>query len=245
MRRADRLFEIIQVLRQATKPMSGDAIAAALETSRRTIYRDIATLIAQRVPIRGEAGVGYVLEKGFDLPPLMLTPSEVEAVTLGAQWVIAHADADLARAGMSVLAKLAAIVPDDLRPLFDDPALGTPPSRTPHSDTGVDVARLRDWSRTGRKIRIEYRDEQGATSERIVWPFMVGYVATVRTVMAWCEMRRDFRIFRTDRMISVEFLDDKYPEHSIVLRRRWLNTMAEARRTEGAVPEPKELPNGR
>jgi biotin operon repressor len=92
MRRADRLFDIIQVLRQASGPMTGDAIAEALETSRRTIYRDIATLISQRVPIRGEPGVGYILERGFDLPPLMLTVDEVEAATLGAQWVVAHAD---------------------------------------------------------------------------------------------------------------------------------------------------------
>ncbi|WP_226634149.1 helix-turn-helix transcriptional regulator [Novosphingobium profundi] len=230
MRRADRLFEIIQVLRQASRPLSGDAIAAALETSRRTIYRDIATLIAQRVPIRGEPGVGYVLEKGFDLPPLMLTSNEVEAVTLGAQWVIAHADTDLARGAMAVLAKLAAIVPDDLRPLFDDPAVGTPPPREQLTDATVDVARLREWSRRGQKIRIDYRDENGAVSERIAWPFMVGYVVTIRSVMAWCEMRQDFRIFRTDRIMAIDFLDEKYPEHAVVLRRRWLTAMADAQR---------------
>ena len=89
MRRADRLFEIIQVLRRASAPLTADAIAAELETSKRTIYRDIGALIAQRVPIRGEAGVGYILERGFDLPPLMLTSDEIEAVALGAQWVMA------------------------------------------------------------------------------------------------------------------------------------------------------------
>ena len=87
MRRADRLFQIIQVLRRTRKPLTADAIAAELETSKRTVYRDIATLIEQRVPIRGEAGMGYILEKGFDLPPLMLTPDEIEAAVLGAQWV--------------------------------------------------------------------------------------------------------------------------------------------------------------
>ena len=90
MRRADRLFQIIQVLRRTRKPLTADAIAAELETSKRTIYRDIATLIGQRVPIRGEAGMGYILEKGFDLPPLMLTPDEIEAAVLGAQWVAGH-----------------------------------------------------------------------------------------------------------------------------------------------------------
>ena len=98
MRRADRLFQIIQVLRRSRNPLTADAIAEELETSKRTIYRDIATLIGQRVPIRGEAGMGYILEKGFDLPPLMLTPDEIEAAVLGAQWVAGHADPVLARA---------------------------------------------------------------------------------------------------------------------------------------------------
>ena len=229
MRRADRLFEIIQVLRQATGPLSGDAIAAALETSRRTIYRDIATLIGQRIPIRGEPGVGYVLEKGFDLPPLMLTSNEVEAVTLGAQWVIAHADTDLARGAMAVLAKLAVIVPDDLRPLFDDPAVGTPPPKRRPDDSPNAITRLREWSRLGRKIRIGYRDEHGTVSERVVWPFLIGYVDTIRSVMAWCELRRDFRIFRMDRMTTVDFLDVRYPKHAVVLRRRWLTAITQAR----------------
>src|ERR1700755_535169 len=103
MRRADRLFQIIQVLRRTRNPLTADAIAAELETSKRTIYRDIATLIGQRVPIRGGAGMGYILEKGFDLPPLMLTPDEIEAAVLGAQWVAGHADAVLSRAAQDRL----------------------------------------------------------------------------------------------------------------------------------------------
>lgn len=232
MRRDDRLFEIIQVLRQASGPMTGEDIAEALETSRRTIYRDIATLISQRVPIRGEAGVGYILERGFDLPPLMLTVDEVEAVTLGAQWVVAHADSGLARAAMAILAKLAAIVPDDLRPLFDDPSVGTPPPRDERGGDLVDIARLREWSSQGRKVRICYRDEHSTVTERVIWPFMVGYVATIRSVMAWCETRHDFRIFRTDRITEIEFFDGHYPEHSVVLRRRWLASFADARRAD-------------
>src|ERR1700759_2039056 len=106
MRRADRLFQIIQVLRRTRKPLTADAIALELETSKRTIYRDIADLMAQRVPIRGEAGVGYVLEGGFDLPPLMLTAVEVEAAVLGAQWVMSRGDPDLARAAQDLIAKI-------------------------------------------------------------------------------------------------------------------------------------------
>src|SRR5215468_5331452 len=124
MRRADRLFQIIQVLRRTRKPLTADAIAAELETSRRTIYRDIATLIEQRVPIRGEAGMGYILEKGFDLPPLMLTPDEIEACVLGASWVTGHADAALARAAQDLMAKIADTVPERLRPFVLEPASG-------------------------------------------------------------------------------------------------------------------------
>src|SRR5450631_4207177 len=122
MRRADRLFQIIQVLRRTRKPLTADAIAAELETSKRTIYRDIATLIAQRVPIRGEAGMGYIMEKGFDLPPLMLTPDEIEAAVLGAQWVAGHADSVLARAADDLIAKIADTVPERLRPFVLEPA---------------------------------------------------------------------------------------------------------------------------
>src|ERR1700739_3497147 len=111
MRRADRLFQIIQVLRRSRNPQTADAIAAELETSKRTIYRDIATLIGQRVPIRGEAGMGYTLKKGLDLPPLMLTPDEIEAAVLGAQWVVGHADPVLARAAEDLVAEIAATVP--------------------------------------------------------------------------------------------------------------------------------------
>ena len=127
MRRADRLFQIIQLLRRQRAPVTGDAIAEELETSKRTIYRDIATLMAQRVPIRGEAGVGYVLDGGFDLPPLMLTTDEVEAAVLGAQWVRAQGDRALARAADDLIAKLAATVPEGLRALVLEPVVATPP----------------------------------------------------------------------------------------------------------------------
>lgn len=233
MRRADRLFEIIQVLRRAPGPLTADAIAAELETSKRTIYRDIAALMAQRVPIYGEAGIGYVLKRGFDLPPLMLNTDEVEAIALGAQWVVAHADETLARAALDVLAKVAAIVPEDLRPVIDNPAVGTPPALDAAVDS-VDIAKLRTWSRQGRKLALSYLDESGRQTERIVWPFMVGYRATVRMIITWCELRQDFRMFRTDRMTGVAFLDERYPEHSVVLRRRWLAMVREQRALESA-----------
>lgn len=232
MRRADRLFEIIQLLRRASGPLVADAIAAELETSRRSVYRDIAALIAQRVPIRGEAGIGYVLERGFDMPPLMLTSDEVEAVVLGAQWVVIHADEGLARAAADVLAKIAAIVPERLRAAIDDPAVITPPSWSERLDAGVDVGRLRAWSLQGRKLHIRYADEGGVETARTVWPFLVGYMDRVRVVIAWCELRNDFRTFRTDRFSAIEFRDERYPERRAELRRRWLARMSEQNKAE-------------
>lgn len=238
MRRADRLFEIVQLLRRATGPMTADAIAAELETSRRSVYRDIAALMAQRVPIRGEAGIGYVLDRGFDMPPLMLTSDEVEAVVLGAQWVTVHADDGLARAAADVLAKIAAVIPPQLRAAIDDPAVITPPAWSERIDRGVDVARPRAWSLQGRKLRIRYADEKGAETERTVWPFLVGYMDRVRTLIAWCELRQDYRMFRTDRLAGVDFLDEPYPERRAALRRRWLAMMADRRAAEAPLTPP-------
>src|SRR5689334_25386783 len=159
MRRADRLFQIIQVLRRTRKPLTADAIAAELETSKRTIYRDIATLIEQRVPIRGEAGMGYILEKGFDLPPLMLTPDEIEAAVLGAQWVAGHADPVLARAAQDLMAKIADTVPERLRPFVIEPASRARPPWTREPDR-IDMVKTRAHIHEGKKIALHYRDEQ-------------------------------------------------------------------------------------
>src|SRR5438552_7501650 len=175
MRRADRLFQIIQILRRTSKPVTAEALAAELETSKRTVYRDIADLIGQRVPIRGEAGVGYVLEAGLDLPPLMLTPDEIEAAVLGAQWVARHSDPVLARAAADLIAKIGAVVPERLRPYVLEPVTETTPPRD-LADDGLDMARVRGPTPAGRKTEHTPRDEQGRESRRIVWPVTVGYL---------------------------------------------------------------------
>jgi predicted DNA-binding transcriptional regulator YafY len=234
MRRAERLFEIIQVLRRAKGPLTAKAIADSLETSRRTIYRDLAALMSRRVPIRGEAGVGYVLERGFDMPPLMLTPNEVEAVVLGSQWVVANADPQLSMAAVDLLAKVAAIVPPRLRDLIDAPVVATPTARPPRHDSTVEIAKLREWARKEQKLLIRYVDEAGAKSERIVWPIVIGYIGSLRSLIAWCELRRDFRIFRIDRLAAVEFLGERYPDSRAGLRRRWLATAPQELRTRSS-----------
>jgi predicted DNA-binding transcriptional regulator YafY len=236
MRRADRLFQIIQVLRRTRRPVTAEAMAAELETSKRTVYRDIADLMAQRVPIRGEAGVGYVLDGGYDLPPLMLTPDEIEAAVLGAQWVAGRGDPALARAAMDLIAKIGAAVPERLRPFALEPSTRAAPRWNVAPD-GLDMAQVRHAIRGGRKIAIGYRDQQDRVSQRTVWPFAVGYHETVRLVIAWCELRADFRSFRTDRVTAAEFLDERYPERPATLRARWRKLMTE-RLAEMGVSRP-------
>jgi predicted DNA-binding transcriptional regulator YafY len=224
MRRADRLFQILQVLRRARRPVTADQLAAELETSKRTVYRDIADLIGQRVPVRGEAGIGYVLDAGFDMPPLMLTPDEIEAAVHGAQWVARRGDPALAKAAEDLIAKIAASVPDRLRPYVLEPVSRTPPVWNAVPDT-LDMPMLRTQIRSGRKIAIDYRDEQGRESQRQVWPIAVGYLDTVRLLIAWCELRSDFRHFRTDRIATVTFLDERYPERPAALRSKWRQSL--------------------
>lgn len=224
MRRADRLFQIIQVLRRTRTPLTADAIAMELETSKRTIYRDIATLMAQRVPIRGEAGMGYILERGFDMPPLMLTPDEIEAAVLGAQWVMGHADPALALAAKDLIAKIADTVPEKLRPFVQEPASRARPNFLGTPDA-LDMVQMRAHIHAGKKVRLHYRDEAGRDSERIIWPIAVGYLEAVRLLAAWCELRGDFRSFRTDRAVAADYLDEKYPERREALRIRWRRTL--------------------
>jgi predicted DNA-binding transcriptional regulator YafY len=221
MRRADRLFQIIQILRRSRGPVTAAALAAELETSKRSVYRDIASLIGQRVPVRGEAGLGYVLEGGFDLPPLMLTSDEVEAAVLGAQWVAGHGDPLLARAAHDLIAKIAATVPETLRPVVMDASARTPPSWNIPPDA-IDVARARAWIRVGRKIALVYRDTDNRETRRIIWPVVVGYLEAVRILIGWCELRQDFRHFRVDRIIGADFLDEQYPARPPALRAKWL-----------------------
>lgn len=228
MRRADRLFELLQVLRRARGPITAAAIADELETSERTVYRDVAALIAADVPIRGEAGVGYVLDRRFHLPPLMFDTDELEALALGAQWVMANTDPVLARAARDVIAKVMAAVPAPLGPLLADPVVGTPPRRERAAPV-TDPDRLRTWTRQGRTLWLEYADAQGEVSQRTVWPFLIGYGPSGQVLVAWCTLRADVRIFRLDRVRDARFLDAKYPESPSALRRRWLASLPDAR----------------
>ena len=235
MRRADRLFQIIQALRRASRPVTAEALARELEISKRTVYRDIAALIGQSVPIRGEAGVGYVLEGGFDMPPLMLTADEIEAAVLGAQWVAARGDPALARAARDLIVKIAASIPERLRPFATEPALTASSGPRCAPADAIDMARLRSWIHDRGKLCIRYSDEQGRTTDRVIWPVAVGYFEAVRVIAAWCELREDFRHFRTDRIVEARFLDERHPRRPAALRAAWRKSFAAgcAQETEG------------
>jgi predicted DNA-binding transcriptional regulator YafY len=220
MRRADRLFQIIQILRRSTQPVTAAALAEELEVSKRTVYRDVADLVGQRVPIEGEAGLGYLIAADYDMPPLMLTPDEIEAVMLGAQWVAGRSDKALANAARDVIAKIAAVVPERLRPFIVEPSVGVKPT-VPEPEESVDPSHLRAAIRNGRKLRLRYRSLAGEETERTVWPVILGYAETTRMLVAWCELRQGFRHFRTDRLIEAVTLDDSIGLRHGELRRRW------------------------
>lgn len=224
VRRTDRLFKIIQILRRSRKPVTAERLAEELEVTKRSIYRDMAELFAQRVPIRGEAGIGYVIDREFDMPPLMLTPDELEAAVLGAQWVAERADRVLAAAAKDLIAKLSASVPERLRTFIAEPTVGTPGALSSPID-GLEMATVRQWIRGGRKMRIRYEDESGKRTRRIIWPVMIGYAERARLLAGWCELRKDFRAFRTERISEAEFLDDRIDGSTTELVSRWRRHM--------------------
>lgn len=220
MRRADRLFQIIQILRRTTRPVTAAALAEELEVSKRTVYRDVSDLMGQRVPIEGSAGLGYVLASEYDMPPLMLTPDEIEAVVLGAQWVAGHSDKVLSNAARDVVAKIATVVPENLRPYIIEPSVGVKPP-TEESEESIETASIRSAIRNGLKLRLRYRSEAGKETDRTVWPVILGYAETSRLLVAWCELRQSFRHFRTDQFVDFEVLDETNGLRHGELRRRW------------------------
>jgi predicted DNA-binding transcriptional regulator YafY len=220
MRRSDRLFDVIQRLRTATRPMTAARLAADLEVTPRTIYRDIAVLQARRVPIDGEAGVGYVLRKGFDLPPLMFTADEVEAIAVGARLVRRLRDPKLQEAAESVFAKVTVVLPEALRSSLVDPHVFVSPGDAATA-RGVDLAELRAAIRDSRKLYIGYADEQGRRTNRTIWPIAMAYYVDVTLVGAWCELRADYRNFRVERIQSSKVLDEHFDQDNGRLFREW------------------------
>jgi predicted DNA-binding transcriptional regulator YafY len=228
MSRAQRLLDLIQVLRRHRQAVAGAALAEELGVSLRTLYRDIGSLKAQGAHIDGEAGVGYVLRPGFMLPPLMFSEEEIEALVLGSRWVSERADGLLGKAARNVLAKIGAVLPADLKDGIDASGLLIGPGEPIAAGDG-ELAAIRQAIRSERKLQIAYADEQGSGSKRIIWPVALAFYDRVRVVVAWCELRDGYRHFRTDRIAALEATAERYPRRRASLLKEW--------RTLRGVPE--------
>jgi predicted DNA-binding transcriptional regulator YafY len=220
MSRAQRLLELIQVLRRHRQPVSGAALAEELGVSLRTLYRDVQTLIAQGARIDGEAGVGYVLRPGFMLPPLMFSEDEIEALVLGSRWVAERGDTPLAKAARNALVKIAAVLPEDMKEQVDASGLHIGPG-APVAVGDAELATIRQAIRGERKLRISYVDGDGAKTRRTVWPFALGFFDRCRVVAAWCELRQSYRHFRTDRIAALTLTERRYPRRRQALLKEW------------------------
>jgi predicted DNA-binding transcriptional regulator YafY len=217
--RSERLLALLQALRRRRRPVSGRVLADELGVSLRTLYRDIVSLQSQGAEIEGEAGLGYVLKPGFWLPPLMLSGEEIEALVLGARWVGARTDEGLARAARDAIAKITAVLPPSLRDDVESSTLLVPGGMS--NDAAPDLAPIRAAIRSERKLVLAYQDAHGASTERTIWPFGVGYFDEARVVMAWCELRQGFRHFRADRIASCRMLEARYPRSRQRLLKDW------------------------
>lgn len=212
MRRADRLFQIVQIIR-GRRLTTAALLARRLEVSVRSIYRDVADLQRQGVPIEGEAGVGYRLGRGFDLPPLMFTRAEaqalVAAVRIAREWV----DPELAAAGQQALEKVMAVLPTAQRTAAESLVVLAPPIGLEPGVQAV-LGCLREAAQGRRKARLAYRDAAELRSERVVRPLGVFYWGKVWTLAAWCEARHDFRSFRIDRIERLDVLDQTFRDET-------------------------------
>ncbi len=238
MRRADRLLQIIQILHRQIKPVTCAAMAEELEVSERTLYRDMVSLQSTGVPIRGEAGIGYVLEDGYHLPPLMFSVNELEAIMLGARMVDGRVDDELTRSARDVVAKIKSVIPPSLKStLIDTPLFA------PHwVDAGsgqFEMADLRAAIRAELELEINYTSLTNKTTKRIVWPIAIGLFPEASMLTAWCTKRQDFRYFRIERISKLLILDTRIGKPRAALFHEWKKTPF------AMTGDPQKRPNAR
>jgi predicted DNA-binding transcriptional regulator YafY len=229
MRRADRLFRIVQFLR-AGRLQTARGLAAKLQVSERTVYRDVQDLQLSGVPILGEAGVGYTLRRDYDLPPLMFDTREITALVLGSRMVAAWGDAELASAANDALRKIEAVLTPAMRDRIDAVPLYAPGSGL-HGEAGAlirhKLEQLRQAIENPSVIAVDYADASGAATQRRLRPIALHFWGNAWTVVAWCELRVDFRSFRVDRFRTLTVLNEPFiPE----LGKRYQDFIAKVRR---------------
>ncbi|KMW58172.1 Transcriptional regulator, DeoR family [Candidatus Rhodobacter oscarellae] len=216
MRRADRLFQIVQALRGGRLVTAG-ALAEALEVSQRTIYRDIADLQASGVPVEGEAGYGYVMAEGFDLPPLMFTREEIVALVAGARLIRTWGGLKMAHAAEEALIKINAVLAEPERARAAAVQIHAIPMGDLDEKARALIDQLEIATDTRQRLELDYRDAEGTATRRIVRPLGLGFWGKVWTLFAWCETRVDFRMFRVDRIVSADAKDSFRPERGKTL----------------------------
>ena len=219
MSRSQRLFHLLQILRNHRGPVSGEVLGREAGVSLRTIRRDICTLQAMGADIDGAPGFGYVLRPGFLLPPLSLNEEELQALTAGAQWVNRQTDVALGRAAQNALAKIVSVLSPEVQRTLNDNALYI--GRALSDTHTFDLGDVRKAMREQRKIQMSYKDEGESVSNRVVWPITLGFVEGQRYIAGWCELRNNFRLFRVDRTIDAAVLTDRYTRSRHQLVKEW------------------------
>lgn len=220
MSKTQRLFDLLQILRQHRYAISGNQLAEELGVSLRTVYRDIATLQSQGANIDGEAGVGFKLRPGFMLPPLMFSEEEIEALVLGSRWVARRADDKLKKAAINALSKISAVLPVNLQYQLETSGLLVGPvDGEPGKDS--DEALIRHAIRKEYKLQMDYVDVNEKKSQRIIWPLALGFFEKMRIIVAWCELRQDFRHFRTDRITNLSLVESHFDKRRHMLLKQW------------------------
>lgn len=220
MDKTERLFALLDALRRRRAPVTAEVLAEEQEVSVRTIYRDIQTLAALGAPIQGEAGLGYVMHSGFFMPPLMFSPSELEALVLGMRWVQTLPDGELGEAARNALAKIATASPDDLRARIDDTGLWPVPLGGRREEMPL-LERARDAMRRERAVTLHYEDANGAVTERNIWPIQLAYFEGKEVLVSWCCLREDYRFFRADRIVQFEITDAPYGRPRRMMSAEW------------------------
>jgi predicted DNA-binding transcriptional regulator YafY len=212
MRRADRLFQLILLMGRG-RVVTAQTLAEKLEVSERTVYRDIQDLASSGVPIDGQAGVGYMLRSGYQVPPLMFNKEELEALAFGIQVTQTWADEALANAAQTAMSKIVAVLPQHLQQKLELRRLWVPAFHVPDELTET-LGTLRAAIENGRKLWLRYGDMHSSMTERVIWPLGLVYWGAKWTLAAWCELRQGFRTFRIDRMHSVDTLSAEYPKEA-------------------------------
>ncbi|QHS44704.1 YafY family transcriptional regulator [Klebsiella michiganensis] len=217
MTRTERLLELLQILRAQKYPITASTLSERLGISVRSIYRDIRTLQHQGVCIEGGAGIGYIVKSDFHLPPLNLSHEEINSITLGLNWVSHNTDYSFKITARNALAKIHAVIPSELKNLIENQSYLVGPSE----NNEVFFEDIRNAIKNRKRIKINYFDKKDSYSSRVIWPIGLVYMESCWLLVAWCEMRDDFRHFRTDKIQDIVQLDSTYSESRAVLLKKW------------------------